>query len=66
MPLIQIMLLAGRDAEQKKALLSAVTAAAHESIGAPVESIRVWIVETQPDGFMTGGVLAADRNSSGK
>lgn len=62
MPLIQITMLAGRTAQEKKALLEAVTAAAHESIGARVESIRVWIVETQPDGFMAGGTLAAEKN----
>jgi 4-oxalocrotonate tautomerase len=64
MPFIQITMLAGRSPQEKKALLETITAAARDSIGAPVESIRVWIVETQPDGFMAGGILAADRDKS--
>lgn len=62
MPLIEIHLLEGRTDEQKKVLLSAVTDAVHESIGAPVETIRVWIQEMSPRAFMAAGVLAADKN----
>lgn len=61
MPLIEIHLLEGRSAEQKKALLLAVTQAVHESIGAPLESIRVWVQEMSPKEFMANGILAADR-----
>jgi 4-oxalocrotonate tautomerase len=61
MPLIEIHLLEGRSDEQKKVLLTAVTQAVHDSIGAPLESIRVWIQEMPPKEFMAGGVLAADR-----
>ena len=57
MPLVQINMLTGRTAEQKKALLEAVTAAVHDSIGAPVESIRVWIHEMPYDSYMAGGQL---------
>ncbi len=45
MPLVQINMLTGRSPEQKEALLRAVTDAVHESIGAPIPSIRVWINE---------------------
>lgn len=62
MPLVEIRLLEGRTNEQKKALLSAVTAAVHDSIGAPLESIRVWIQEFAPTEYMAAGVLAADKN----
>lgn len=62
MPLVEIHLLEGRTDDQKKALLAAVTAAVHESIGAPLESIRVWVQEFSPREFMAAGVLAADRN----
>ena len=62
MPLIEIHMLEGRTDEQKKALLTAVTAAVHGSIGAPLESIRVWVQEFSPREFMIAGVLAADRN----
>ncbi|HPW18740.1 MAG TPA: 2-hydroxymuconate tautomerase [Candidatus Aminicenantes bacterium] len=61
MPLVEIRLLEGRTAEQKKALLGAVTAAVQGSLGAPLESIRVWIQEVSPRDFMIAGVLAADR-----
>ncbi len=61
MPLIAIHLLEGRTDEQKKALLSAVTAAVHGSIGAPLETIRVWVQEFTPKEYMAAGVLAADK-----
>lgn len=61
MPLIEIHLLEGRTDEQKKALLTSVTRAVHESIGAPIESIRVWIQEFSPKEYMAAGVLAADK-----
>jgi 4-oxalocrotonate tautomerase len=61
MPLIAIHLLEGRSDEQKKALLTAVTEAVHGSIGAPLETIRVWISEFSPKEYMAAGVLAADK-----
>lgn len=61
MPLIEIHLLAGRTDAQKKALLAAVTEAVQRSIGAPLETIRVWIEEFPPTEYMSAGVLAADR-----
>ncbi len=61
MPLVEIHLLEGRTNEQKKALLSAVTEAVHESIGAPLESIRVWVQEFSPTEYMAAGVLAAEK-----
>ena len=64
MPLIEIHLLEGRTDDQKKALLTAVTAAVHDSIGAPLESIRVWVQEFSPKEYMIGGVLAADRKKT--
>jgi len=64
MPLVEIHLLEGRTDEQKKALLTAVTAAVHDSIGAPLESIRVWVQEFTPREYMIAGVLAADRQGA--
>lgn len=61
MPLIEIHLIEGRTDEQKKALLTAVTEAVHTSIGAPVETIRVWLQEFSPKEYMSAGVLHADR-----
>lgn len=61
MPLVEIHLLEGRTDEQKKALLAAVTDAVHRSIGAPLDTIRVWVQEFSPLEYMSAGVLAADR-----
>ena len=62
MPLVEIHMLEGRTDDQKKALLTAVTSAVHDSIGAPVESIRVWVHEFSAREYMMAGVLAADKN----
>jgi 4-oxalocrotonate tautomerase len=61
MPLIEVHLLEGRTEDQKKALLTAVTKAVHESIGAPLDSIRVWIEEFTPKDYMAAGVWYGDR-----
>jgi 4-oxalocrotonate tautomerase len=61
MPLIEIHLLEGRTDEQKKALLTAVTKAVNESIGAPLETIRVWIEEFSPKEYMAAGVWYGDK-----
>jgi 4-oxalocrotonate tautomerase len=61
MPLVQVNMLEGRTAEQKKALLQAITDAVHQTLG-PVPSIRVWINELADDGFMIGGVMASERS----
>jgi 4-oxalocrotonate tautomerase len=59
-PLIQVNLAAGRTDAQKRALLTAITDAVHTSIGAPLESIRVWLVEFEPTEYMQAGELLAD------
>jgi phenylpyruvate tautomerase PptA (4-oxalocrotonate tautomerase family) len=41
--------------------MTAVTAAVNESIGAPLETIRVWVQEFSPKEYMAAGVLAADK-----
>jgi len=51
---------AGRTDEQKRALLTAITDAVHASIGAPMESIRVWISEFEATEYMQAGELLAD------
>jgi 4-oxalocrotonate tautomerase len=55
---------AGRTDAQKRALLEAVTEAVRSSIGASLESIRVWISEFPPTEYMAGGVLLADRQAA--
>ena len=61
MPLIEVHLLTGRTDEQKKALLTAITNAVYESIGAPLETIRVWIEEFSPKEYMAAGVWYGDK-----
>lgn len=60
MPLIEIHLLEGRSPDEKRNLLASVTQAVHESIGAPLPSIRVWINELSRQDYMVAGELAAD------
>lgn len=61
MPLIEVHLLEGRTDEQKKALLEAITNAVHESIGAPLPTIRVWIQEMSKKEYMVAGTLAVEQ-----
>lgn len=59
MPIIQAYLLEGRTAEQKEAFIAEVTEAAHRTLGAPVESVRVVIVEMAKTDFGIAGKSAA-------
>ncbi|MBM3310843.1 MAG: 4-oxalocrotonate tautomerase [Candidatus Aminicenantes bacterium] len=61
MPLIEVHLLEGRTDEQKKNLLAAITQAVQDSLGSPVETIRVWIEEFTPQDYMAAGVWYGDR-----
>jgi 4-oxalocrotonate tautomerase len=62
MPLIEVHLLEGRTDEQKKTLLTALTKAVQDSIGSPLETIRVWIEEFSPKEYMAAGVWYGDKN----
>jgi len=62
MPLIHVTMIEGRTATQKRALLAAITQAVHETIEAPMDSIRVWVTDVPSDQFMSAGTLAADRH----
>ena len=63
MPLVNIQMAEGRTPAQKKALMAAITTAMHEHIGAPKESVRVWINEFPNTDFMAGGELLADKQA---
>lgn len=63
MPLIEVHLLKGRSGAQKKALMEAITQAVHESIGAPLPSIRVWLQEFPATEYMVAGELYSDRKN---
>ncbi|MBM3295444.1 MAG: 4-oxalocrotonate tautomerase [Candidatus Aminicenantes bacterium] len=62
MPLIEVHLLEGRTDEQKKNLLTAITKAVQETLGSPVETIRIWIEEFSPKDYMAAGVWYGDRS----
>lgn len=63
MPLVNIHMATGRSPEQKKALLAAITDAMEEHIGAPRESVRVWISEFPPTDYMAAGELLVDKQA---
>jgi 4-oxalocrotonate tautomerase len=62
MPLVEIHMATGRTDDQKRALLEAVTEAVHTALGAPMESIRVWIHEFEPSAYMAGGQLLSEKS----
>ena len=61
MPLIEVTLVEGRTAQEVRALISALTAAAAESVDAPVESIRVVVREVPPTHWAASDVTIAER-----
>lgn len=56
MPLIQVSMLQGKSKEQKKNLMKALTQAVCDSIGSAPSSVRVILVEIDPDHWAVGGV----------
>lgn len=63
MPLVNIHMASGRTPEQKRAVMAAITDAVVEHLGAPRESVRVWISEMANVEFMAGGELLADKQA---
>lgn len=63
MPLVNVHMANGRTPEQKRALMNAITDAMVEHLGAPLESVRVWINEVPNTDFMAGGELLADKQA---
>lgn len=58
MPIIQVQMMEGRSEEQRASLIEALTEAAHTSIGAPRESVRVVLVEIPKSNFGIAGKTA--------
>lgn len=63
MPFIQVAMGSGRTPEQKRAMLDGIVAVVHETTGAAIDSIRVWIVELEPDDVMLGDETLAERRA---
>ncbi|AOW14480.1 4-oxalocrotonate tautomerase [Hydrogenophaga crassostreae] len=60
MPFAQIYMLEGRTEDQKRAVIEKVTAALQEAVGAPRETIRVWIQDVPKQNWGIAGVSAKD------
>ncbi|AGW90001.1 2-hydroxymuconate tautomerase [Cupriavidus sp. DF5525] len=60
MPIMQVFLIEGRTEEQKARLIRALTDAAVEAVGAPVETVRVLITEVPKTQFGIGGKTARE------
>lgn len=65
MPIVQIHLLEGRSDEKKEALIANVTQTIHETIDAPLDSIRVILEEMPLQHYGIAGV-SAKKQRAGK
>ncbi len=63
MPLVSVTMARGRTPEAKSKMLHAIADAIHESIGAPRDSIRVWVNEVEDTDFLAGTEILADRQA---
>ncbi len=61
MPLVQITMLAGRTADQKRKLARRITDAMVEDAGAKREAVVVAFHEVSKESYASGGVLMADK-----
>lgn len=60
MPLVEVTLVEGRSPERLRALISGVTKAVEETIGAPRESVRVVLREVPPSHWAAGDVTISE------
>ena len=61
MPEVIVHAVAGRSAEQKKALMTGITKVVVDSFGVPAELVVVQIVESAPDSKSRGGIPFSER-----
>jgi len=61
MPLIQITMLSGRTAEQKRKLAQRITDVIVEEAGARREAVIVAFHEVSKESYASGGVLMSDK-----
>lgn len=61
MPIAHLYILEGRSPEKKERLIAEVTEAIHHAIDAPVDSIRVLIMELPREHFGIAGESAKKR-----
>lgn len=55
MPLVHINIVKGRPAETIEQMIAAVSGAIAESLGAPIESVRIMVCEMEPHQYGVGG-----------
>jgi 4-oxalocrotonate tautomerase len=63
MPFIEVTLVEGRSPEQLRALISGLTQAASDAVGAPPESVRVVVREVPATHWAAGDVTIAERTT---
>ena len=63
MPLVQVTMLTGRTADQKRKLAQRITDAMVEEAGARREAVVVAFNEVSKESYASGGVLMADKGS---
>ncbi len=61
MPLVQITMLQGRTADQKRKIAKRITDAMVEEAGARREGIVVTFIEVSKESYASGGELMADK-----
>jgi 4-oxalocrotonate tautomerase len=61
MPLVQVTMLTGRSADQKRKLAARLTDAMVEEAGARREAVVVTFNEVSKESYASGGVLMADK-----
>jgi 4-oxalocrotonate tautomerase len=61
MPLVQVTMLAGRTADQKRKLAVRITEAMVEEAGARREAVVVTFQEVSKESYASGGVLMVDK-----
>lgn len=64
MPIAHVSIAAGRQPEMVMRMAEAVTRAIAESLGAPVETVRVLVTEVPADRWFSGGVSLVQRASA--
>ena len=63
MPLVQITMLQGRTADQKRKIAKRITDVMVEDAGARREAIVVTVVEVTKESYASGGELMADKQT---
>jgi 4-oxalocrotonate tautomerase len=61
MPMVQVTLLQGRTADQKRKLAQRITDALVEEAGAAREGVMIAFNEVTKESYASGGVLIADK-----